>query len=84
MFLHRNALSLYKRIAVKAIHFVKIKKGYYKKIYLPENEDWCSNVLFLTGKKRTKRSQPKGRYENAPPLETPTASPSGVQKCSDF
>ena len=26
---------------------------------------WCDNVLFLTGKKRTKRSRHGGRYENA-------------------
>ena len=41
-------------------------------------------VLFLTGKKSTKRIRPKGRYENAPPLETPAATPSDTRKCPDF
>jgi len=45
----------------------------------------ADDVLFLLpNKKRTKRNQPKGRYENAPPLETPAATPSDFRKCPDF
>ena len=37
------------------------------------------------GKKRAKRSRVKGRYgQIAPPLQSPAASPSSIQKCSDF
>jgi hypothetical protein len=53
-------------------------------MYTFYNQDGAVYVLFLAGKKRIKRSQPKGRYQIGPPLETPAASPFGVQKCSDF
>ena len=40
----------------------------------------CGNVLFLSlNKKRTKRSQPKGRYENAP---SPMYPPRRVAICA--
>ena len=38
----------------------------------------------VTSTNNLKRNQPKGRYENAPPLETPAASSTASRKCSDF
>jgi len=43
-----------------------------------------SNVLFLLRQEKYQKNATKGRYENAPPLETPAASPFDARKCSDF
>jgi len=73
---------------ISKFHFVFQQERIWQKGILfckAKNNRQCSNILFLSlNKKSIKRNQPKGRYENAPPLETPAASPSDTRKCPDF
>ncbi len=44
----------------------------------------CRGRYFLVQTRKYPKNLPKGRYEKAPPWESPAATPSSVQKCSDF
>ena len=54
------------------------------KTYFFVNRKALDCYFLVSEQESNQRSRPKGRYENAPPLETPAASPSDTRKCPDF
>ena len=58
--------------------------GAVEKFWSAESPGSGGCYFLVSEQESNQRSRPKGRFEKAPPLETPAALLAGDQKCSDF